>query len=79
MRPLYDHRPYKKQRDKMRTTLDLPKELIEEAMAVTRIRTKTALIKMALQDLIQREKIQGLKDYFGKVNIKIDLDRLRDR
>lgn len=63
----------------MRTTLDLPEELIDEAMALTHIKTKTDLIKFALQNLIQREKVKALKDYFGKVELDIDLDALRNR
>ena len=63
----------------MRTTLDLPEALIDEAMAVTHIKTKTDLIKTALQNLIQKEKIKDLKKYFGKVDLDIDLNVLRNR
>ncbi len=63
----------------MRTTLDLPTELIQEAMALTHINTKTELLKVALQNLIQKNKISGLKDYFGKVDIDIDPDISRGR
>lgn len=63
----------------MRTTLDLPEKLIDEAMALTHIKTKTDLIKIALQNLIQKEKIKDLKKYFGKVDLGIDLDVLRNR
>jgi hypothetical protein len=63
----------------MRTTLDLPESLIKEAMTLTHIRTKTDLIKIALQNLIQREKIKDLKNYFGKVDLNIDLNTLRNR
>lgn len=63
----------------MRTTLDLPESLLKEAMAVTRIRTKTEVIKTALANLIQREKIRDLKNYKGKLDLDIDLDKLRDR
>ena len=63
----------------MRTTLDLPEKLIDEAMALTHIKTKTDLIKIALQNLIQKEKIKDLKKYFGKVDLGIDLDILRNR
>ncbi|MCA1753151.1 MAG: type II toxin-antitoxin system VapB family antitoxin [Spirochaeta sp.] len=59
----------------MRTTLDLTRELVEEAMELTHIKTKTELIKTALESLIQREKTQGLQEYFGK----IDLDRFLSR
>jgi len=63
----------------MRTTLDLPEKLIDEAMALTHIKTKTDLIKIALQNLIQKEKIKDLKKYFGKVDLGIDLNILRNR
>lgn len=63
----------------MRTTLDLPEALIEEAMALTHIRTKTDVIKTALQNLIQKEKIKDLKNFYGKVDLKIDLNTLRNR
>jgi len=63
----------------MRTTLDLPEALIDEAMALTHIQTKTDLIKTALQNLIQKEKIKDLKRYFGKVDLDIDLNLLRNR
>ena len=63
----------------MRTTLDLPESLMKEAMAITHIRTKTELIKTALQNLIQKEKLQGLKKYYGKIDLKLDLNTLRDR
>lgn len=63
----------------MRTTLDLPEELIEEAMAITHIATKTDLIKTALQNLIQKEKSKNIKQYFGKVDLDIDLSAMRNR
>lgn len=63
----------------MRTTLDLPEKLIEEAMAITHIKTKTELIKTALKTLIQKEKIKDLKKYFGKLDLEIDLESSRNR
>ena len=63
----------------IRTTLDLPEAFLDEAMALTHIKTKTDLIKTALQNLIQKEKIKDLKSYFGKIDLEIDLDALRDR
>ena len=63
----------------MRTTLDLPAPLLEEAMALTKIRTKTEVITRALENLIQKEKVQQLKNYYGKIDLDIDLDALRKR
>ena len=63
----------------MRTTLDLPEDLIAEAMKATRITTKTQLIITALEDLIRKSKISGLKAYKGKVDLDIDMNALRGR
>jgi len=63
----------------MRTTLDLPDELVNEAMTMTRSKTKTDLIKTALQNIIQKEKSKSIQQYFGKVDLDIDLDTMRKR
>jgi len=63
----------------MRTTINIPKHLIEEAMKLTNIRTKTDVIKEALMILIQREKIKDIKSYRGKIKLDINLDTLRKR
>ncbi len=63
----------------MRTTLDLPESLLNEAMKVTHTETKTAVIVKALEELIRKSKISELKNYRGKIDLEIDLDGLRDR
>lgn len=63
----------------MRTTLDLPEDLVEEAMKATNIKTKTKVIVAALEQLIRKSKIAGIKDYKGQVDLDIDLDELRGR
>lgn len=59
----------------MRTTLDLPESLLNEAMKVTHTDTKTAVIVRALEELVRKSKITELKKYKGK----IDLNEIRDR
>ena len=63
----------------MRTTLDLPEDLLNEAMKVTHTDTKTAVIVKALKELVRKSKISELKKYKGKIDIDIDLDEIRDR
>ena len=63
----------------MRTTLDLPSSLVNEAMRVSHQRTKTGVIITALEELLRRNRIQGLKRFRGKVDLGIDLNALRDR
>lgn len=63
----------------MRTTLDLPENLIDEAMKAARINTKTKVIITALEELIRKSNISGLKDFKGKVDIDIDMNAVRGR
>ena len=63
----------------MKMTLDVPEDLILEAMHLTHSGTKTAVITLALEELVKRSKIADLKSYRGKFAIDIDLDTLRDR
>jgi Arc/MetJ family transcription regulator len=64
----------------MRTTLDLPEDLVTEAMKATHIRTKTKVIILALEELIRKSKIAELKQFKGKVpDLEIDLNVVRGR
>jgi hypothetical protein len=63
----------------MRTTVDLPGPLVKEAMKASHLSTKTSVIISALEEFVQRHKIQGLKKFKGKVRIAIDLDAVRKR
>ena len=63
----------------MRTTLDIPEGLINEALKITQSRTKTEVIKLALENIIQKNKIKGLKKFKGKFDLDIDLNTLRNR
>jgi len=63
----------------MRTTLDLPDNLMNEAMKVTRIKTKTKVIITALEQLIRRAQLSEIKEFKGKINLDIDLETIRGR
>jgi hypothetical protein len=63
----------------MRTTLDLPDALVQEAMKVSHQRTKTGVLVAALEDFVRKSRIQGLKKFRGKIELDIDLDTLRKR
>lgn len=63
----------------MRTTLDLPENLLNEAMKVTQTATKTGVIIKALEELVRKSKISDIKKYKGKIDLDIDLDEIRDR
>ena len=63
----------------MRTTLDLPEDLLIEGLKVTHLKTKTELITMAVQELIRKHKLAALKKFKGAVKLDIDMDSLRQR
>ena len=63
----------------MRTTLDLPEDLMNEALRVTGIKTKTQLIITALEELVRKSTISELKEFKGKVDLDMDLNTLRNR
>lgn len=63
----------------MRTTLDLPEDLLNEAMKATHTGTKTAVIIKALEEMVRKSRISDIKKYKGKINLEIDLDVMRDR
>ncbi|GKS69663.1 Transcription regulator of the Arc/MetJ class [Nitrosomonas sp. PY1] len=63
----------------MRTTLDLPEHLLNEAMRITNTNTKTAVIMLALEELIRKTKVIELKQFKGKIELDIDLDNIRNR
>ena len=63
----------------MRTTLDLPEDLLQEAMKTTHISTKTKVIITALEQLITKSKISEIKKYKGQIDLGINIDELRGR
>ena len=63
----------------MRTTLDLPESLVEEARRAIGAKTKTDTIVFALRDVIRRRRIDELKSLLGRVRLDVDLAHSRRR
>ena len=63
----------------MRTTLDLPEPLIEEARRLLGFKSKTDTVVVSLQELVRTKRIEELKSMLGKVRLEIDLPRSRRR
>ena len=64
----------------MRTTLDLPEDLLQAAMEASQAKTRTQVIIMALEELIRRHSIARIKQFKGKLDLQeIDLDHIRNR
>lgn len=64
---------------RMRTTLDIPGELIEEARRVLGFKSKTDTVVVSLRELIRRRRIDELKKLLGSVRLDIDIPASRRR
>ena len=63
----------------MRTTLDIPQGLVEEAQALLGFKSKTDTVVVSLQELIRRKRIDELKQMAGALHLEIDLPAARRR
>lgn len=63
----------------MRTTLDIPEPLIEEARRLLGFKSKTDTVVLSLQELVRRRRIDELKEMMGHVRLEIDIPRSRRR
>jgi Arc/MetJ family transcription regulator len=63
----------------MRTTLDLPEELIDEAREMLGYTSKTDTIVYALREVVRRNKLERLKALCGTVEFDVDPLTLRGK
>lgn len=61
----------------MRTSLDIPEALVEEAKQVIGAKTKTQAIILALSELIQRRKSRKVLELKGSLSGSYDYKTLR--
>jgi Arc/MetJ family transcription regulator len=64
---------------RMRTTLDIPEDLLDEARSLLGFKSKTDTVVLSLRELIRRRRIEELKDLLGKVELDIDIPSSRRR
>jgi predicted nucleic acid-binding protein len=57
----------------MRTALDLPDGLVDEARAAMGFASKTETVAHALREMVRRNRLEELKAMFGTVNIDVDI------
>ena len=63
----------------MRTTLDLPGSLLEEARQALGFSSKTDTVVLALRELVRRHRLDELKALLGRVQLDVDVPRSRRR
>lgn len=54
----------------MKTTLNIPEDLIKKAMALANHQTKTETIISALQEYVRKKKIEKIIKYQGKLQFE---------
>jgi Arc/MetJ family transcription regulator len=63
----------------MRTTLDLPEALLEEARRLLGFKSKTDTVVLSLTELVRRRRVDELKALAGKVKLEVDVAGSRRR
>ena len=63
----------------MRTTLDLPEGLIEEAREAVGFKSKTDTVTFALKELVRRSKVQDLKKLITTLKYDYDPTQIRKK
>lgn len=63
----------------MRTTLDLPDDLVAGARDALGFKSKTDTVVFALREVVRRGRIDDLKALFGKIEFEADAGTLRGK
>lgn len=63
----------------MRTTLNLPAELLQEALDLLGYHSKTDVVIEALRQLVRAQKREALKELAGNVEVQVDVAKSRRR
>ena len=63
----------------MRTTIDIPSDLLGDAMRLAHTKTKTMTVILGLQELINHHKLQRLRALRGKIKLTTDVRMARKR
>jgi Arc/MetJ family transcription regulator len=61
----------------MRTTLDLPEDLLENARRASNLPTKRETVLAGLEELIRKSRRERLRRMAGRLDLEIDLRRSR--
>jgi Arc/MetJ family transcription regulator len=61
----------------MRTNIVIDDKLMEEALRISRIKTKKEAVEEGLKLLVQRKKQENIKNLRGKLKWRGDLEKMR--
>lgn len=63
----------------MRTTLDIPEKLIEEARRILGFKSKTDTVILSLRELVRNRRVEELREMFGTIDLDVDVPKSRRR
>ena len=61
----------------MKTTLNIPEDLIKKAMSLSKYRTKTQTVIVALQEYVRQKKIENILEHQGKLQFEETWEKSR--
>jgi hypothetical protein len=61
----------------MKTTLNIPEDLIKRAMSLAKHRTKTETVIVALQEYVRQKKIEKIFEHQGKLQFEDTWEKSR--
>lgn len=56
----------------MRTTVDIDKRLLDEAMRIANARTIREVVHLSLTELVRRGRIRRLREKLGRADLDLD-------
>ena len=61
----------------MKTTLNIPESLLQEAVRLVGARTKTETVRLALEDLVRQKRLERVVARAGTLRFSDDWDKVR--
>jgi len=61
----------------MKTTLNIPEELVKKTMKLSKSKTKTAAIITAMEEYVRRKKLEDIIGMKGKLRFSDDWEKAR--
>jgi Arc/MetJ family transcription regulator len=61
----------------MKTTLNIPEDLIKRAMSLAKHKTKTETVIVALQEYVRQKKIEKILEHQGKLQFEDTWEKSR--
>lgn len=63
----------------MRTTINIPDDIIDQLVSLTKADSKTEAVNRAIIDWVKLQKIKKLKLLRGKLKIRNNIEKLRSK